>query len=395
MLVADPTTGYLHEVPEYAGWSGYGEPEELGWYGAGWGEADPYAMGYAQAPVAYDGFGNPVGALPALAALAPLALKALPMVASALPGLLKSFLGNPQLGYLPGYGYPGAGGLGYYAEPQAFEGYYGEPEAYQGYYAEPYVDPAIGYAGYSQPAVPQQIVYDGFGNPVGAFPALAALAPLAAKILPAVLPAIPSLLSSLFGGKRKKARPVAPGLGGWGEAGFDGYGYYGAPGYSLGYAPAWGAAPAGQVVYDGFGNPVGAFPALASLVSRIVPAVTSAIPKVTGLIQRVLPHARRVAESLVSRGLGPAVPVAPVTPLMATPVDAGGDGPEPQPVVPVTPVTPVAPVTPIAPVAPVPLPYPSLVRVPGSPQDIAYCRQLLRGAGGGLRRRRRPRRRRG
>ena len=60
--------GYFHDMPDQ--------------YGDGLGE------------VVYDGFGNPLGALPFLAALAPLAAKAagalLPMAASALPGLFSS-----------------------------------------------------------------------------------------------------------------------------------------------------------------------------------------------------------------------------------------------------------------------------------------------------------------
>src|SRR3972149_5492945 len=68
MLVQDTLTGYLHEVPDgqLSEW-GYGEfPEHMG-------------------EVVYDGFGNPVG-LPFLApiasALAPMAMKALPALAS-------------------------------------------------------------------------------------------------------------------------------------------------------------------------------------------------------------------------------------------------------------------------------------------------------------------------
>jgi len=403
MLVTDPTTGYLHEVPGYAGWGGWGgypAPPEVGWYGgSGLGATDPYGAGYGEGhyQVAYDGFGNPVGAFPALAALAPLAAKFLPMALPALPGLLKSLLGNPQFGYAPSAGYAGAAGLGYY----------GEPEGFDGYYAEPYVDPAMGYCGYSEPGVPQQVAFDRFGNPVGAFPALAALAPLAAKILPSVLPALPGLLRSLFGRKRGKGLGLAaPGLAGYGEANFDGYGYYPAPGHSLGYAPGWEGALAeygsgyGQVVYDGFGNPVGSIPALASLASRFIPAITRAIPKAAGLIRRVLPQARRVVQTLapVARQVVQSFPT-PAVPVTPSPMDMSPDSGEPMlaPLVPgvVGPVTPVTPLMPVAPApVPVPVPYPVPVRVPGAPRNVAYFRQFLPGNGGGPRRRRRARPRR-
>jgi hypothetical protein len=49
------------------------------------------------------------------------------------------------------------------------------------------------------------VIYDGFGNPLGILPFLAALAPLAAKFLPKVTAALPGLVSSITGG-----RPSAP-----------------------------------------------------------------------------------------------------------------------------------------------------------------------------------------
>ncbi len=45
-----------------------------------------------------------------------------------------------------------------------------------------------------------QVIYDGFGNPLGILPFLAALAPLAAKFLPKVTAALPGLVSSITGG---------------------------------------------------------------------------------------------------------------------------------------------------------------------------------------------------
>src|SRR5215475_10298772 len=61
--------------------------------------------------------------------------------------------------------------------------------------------------GYSPQRVASQVLYDGLGNPVGLFPLLTALAPLAAKVLPGLaqrfLPAISQALpaiTSLFNG---------------------------------------------------------------------------------------------------------------------------------------------------------------------------------------------------
>ena len=42
-------------------------------------------------------------------------------------------------------------------------------------------------------------------------------------------------------------------------------------------------SPFGEVVYDGFGNPLGAFPALAALLPSLLPMITSILP---GLIPR-------------------------------------------------------------------------------------------------------------
>ena len=65
MLIRDQF-GYFHEIPD----ARFGR----------WGD---HGLG----GVVYDGLGNPVGAFPFLAALAPLAAKILPMVSSILPGL--------------------------------------------------------------------------------------------------------------------------------------------------------------------------------------------------------------------------------------------------------------------------------------------------------------------
>ncbi|HZF40287.1 MAG TPA: hypothetical protein VE715_15785 [Blastocatellia bacterium] len=79
--------------------------------------------------------------------------------------------------------------------------------------------------GYSPQRVASQVLYDGLGNPVGLFPLLAALAPLAAKILPQIaqkvlpkvaqrfLPMISQALpaiSSFFQGAPMPDQQVAP-----------------------------------------------------------------------------------------------------------------------------------------------------------------------------------------
>ncbi|HEY6403382.1 MAG TPA: hypothetical protein VI479_18310 [Blastocatellia bacterium] len=94
MLVRDPMTGRLHEIPDHLQGAYLGEYGRL--YEPQWGE---YPQGYGYSPqrvasrVVYDGFGNPVGILPIVAALAPIAGKVLPGLAKKfLPGLARKFL---------------------------------------------------------------------------------------------------------------------------------------------------------------------------------------------------------------------------------------------------------------------------------------------------------------
>ncbi len=87
------------------------------------------------------------------------------------------------------------------------------------FYGYPYH--GSGFAGYAGPVVPARIVYNGFGEPVGALPALAALipsaisalAPLAAKALPAITgaarSAAPGLMRVLPGLLQNLPRPAA------------------------------------------------------------------------------------------------------------------------------------------------------------------------------------------
>jgi hypothetical protein len=99
MLIQDSLTGYLHDVPDHlygSYYGGYGQP-----YGPQYGEY-PQGYGYSPQPVAgqvvYDGLGNPVGMLPLLTALAPLAAKVLPkIVDKVLPGIAQK---SPLIGQL-------------------------------------------------------------------------------------------------------------------------------------------------------------------------------------------------------------------------------------------------------------------------------------------------------
>ncbi|HEU0178999.1 MAG TPA: hypothetical protein VFV58_32440 [Blastocatellia bacterium] len=68
--------------------------------------------------------------------------------------------------------------------------------------------------GYSPQYGAGQVVYDGLGNPVGMFPLLTALAPLAAKVLPKLaqrfLPAITSLFNGAPAGPMPDQHAVPP-----------------------------------------------------------------------------------------------------------------------------------------------------------------------------------------
>lgn len=105
MLIQDQLTGRLHEIPDQLYRSHLGEYGQL--YEPQWGE---YPQGYGYSPqraasqVLYDGLGNPVGIFPLLTALAPLAAKVLPHIASKvlpkiaqrLPGLAQRLPGLAQ-----------------------------------------------------------------------------------------------------------------------------------------------------------------------------------------------------------------------------------------------------------------------------------------------------------
>lgn len=223
MLVTDLTTGQLHDIPD----------------------------AYAQ-PVAFDGFGNPIGAFPALAAL-------LPAIGSILPGLLKGLFSEVPPG------------LGYAVVPDSFDGMYGEP------YVEP---PAVG-------------AYDPYGSFAG-------------------MPAMPSGGCAYCGG-------------GYGQA---------------------------QIIYDGFGNPIGSIPAIASILpaaasffQRALPVIQRAIPQVANVVQRVLPHAQQIIEAIAPQPAmmpvgSPAMAEEPIMappPVPGPPMDMTPVGPEEPPLMPYPP----------------------------------------------------------
>src|SRR5262245_49130686 len=80
------------------------------------------------------------------------------LIQDQLTGLLHEIPDQPYRSHLGDYG-------------QLYESQWGEyPQGY----------------GYSPQQVASQVLYDGLGNPVGIFPLLTALAPLAAKVLPQI-----------------------------------------------------------------------------------------------------------------------------------------------------------------------------------------------------------------
>lgn len=104
MLMQDPLTGRLHEVPDQRYRSRPGEYGRL--YGPQWGT---YQQGCGcsrrrvASRVVYDGLGNPVGLFPLLTALAPIAAKVAPALAKKfLPQLAKRFLPNLAKRFFPG-----------------------------------------------------------------------------------------------------------------------------------------------------------------------------------------------------------------------------------------------------------------------------------------------------
>lgn len=106
------------------------------------------------------------------------------------------------------------------------------------------------------------VAYDGFGNPVG-FPPLL---PILTSLAPMVLPAVGNILKSFTGG---------------GQQGMAGYA-----------SPEYGddelsEVPQGEVVYDGFGNPVG-FAPLLNIAKSVLPGVARAIGPIAQTVGRMV-----------------------------------------------------------------------------------------------------------
>lgn len=81
----------------------------------------------------------------------------------------------------------------------------------------------------------------------------------------------------------------------------------------------------GEVVYDGLGNPVGVLPALIPLITSALPAlaktalpaITSILPKITGMMSNL--------------GPGPVAPMAPASAPMPAPIAPATMSPSPRP----------------------------------------------------------------
>jgi hypothetical protein len=159
-----------------------------------------------------------------------------------------------------------------------------------------YAEPPASFQGFGGSVVPSRIIYNGFGEPVGALPLiplLTALAPLAAQVV-----------GDLFKGAS-------------GTAGMDGFGYGDVEGLGLYAGPE--IVPT-QIVHNRFGGTVGAIPLVAALAplaanaagfiapiaakaaSAIVPLVSkaagAAIPAIQNIAARALPGLQQITRSL-------------------------------------------------------------------------------------------------
>lgn len=216
------------------------------------------------------------------------------------------------------------------------------------YYSEP---PAV-FEGYAGPVVPAHVVYNGLGEPVGAIPLIAALAPLAAQ-----------LVGSLF-----NRGSSTDGIDGYGE--YDGFGYFAGP----------EVVPA-RIVYNGLGEPVGAIPFLAALAPLAAKAAGFLAPlaaKAAGAIVPLATKAASAALPMVQNIAAQALPslmssLPGMLTSLPTPPMPGGGGPVPaMPAVP----GPVAPPPPM-PAGPVG-PAPGAPMAPGMPQSPAAFRPVRR-----------------
>ena len=133
--------------------------------------------------------------------------------------------------------------------------------------------------------VPDEYAGAGYGFP--------ALLPIIGKLAPMVLPAIPSIIEMFTKGMQPRQQAL-----GYVPAG---YGY-------ADDAGAYGDIPQGQVVYDGFGNPVGWAP-LANIARTVASTVA---PMAQQAIRTIAPLAQQAASAITA---GPAAMATTLNPL--------------------------------------------------------------------------------
>lgn len=200
-----------------------------------------------------------------------------------------------------------------------------------GYYSEP----SAVFEGYEGPVVPSHLVYNGLGEPVGAIPLIAALAPLAAQ-----------LIGNLF--SRSSA---TDGIDGFGEYD-DGLGLY--AGTEL--VPT-------QVVLNGFGEPVGAIPLIAALAPLAAKAAGFLAPLAAKAASAIVPLAAKAASAagpLLQNVVAQALPAltSSLPGLLTSPAGGGAAPPMPVFAPEAAPMPPPAPpmMSPAMPMAPAMLP---------------------------------------
>jgi hypothetical protein len=135
----------------------------------------------------------------------------------------------------------------------------------------------MGFAQVPEQFAEGQVVYDGFGNPVGFLPFIPKIASLATKVLP--------LFQSLFRRRSPAAPASMPMLP---PAPF--MTPPSPPAVTMPEGAPAAEATMGEVIYDGLGNPVGFLPfipKIASLATSAIPAIARAIPGIARAIPGV------------------------------------------------------------------------------------------------------------
>ncbi|MBE7500252.1 MAG: hypothetical protein HS113_08085 [Verrucomicrobiales bacterium] len=197
------------------------------------------------------------------------------------------------------------------------------------YYSEP---PAV-FEGYAGPVVPAHLVYNGLGEPVGAIPLIAALAPLAAQ-----------LVGRLFRGRSSSV---------------DGFGAYDD---GLGLYAGTELMPA-QLVMNRLGEPVGAIPLIGALAPLAAKAAGFLAPLAAKAAGAIVPLATKAASAIVplaTKAVGAAGPLLQNVVAQALPaLTSALPGLLPRVPMPALPLSPAPGDGPVAPVPPVPLPAPA------------------------------------